>query len=30
MCAACLHFGKPIEPGTLLIGGGLTLLQRSS
>ena len=27
-CAVCLHYGKSIEPGTLLIGGGLTLLQR--
>jgi len=27
-CAICLHYGKSIEPGTLMIGGGLTLLQR--
>ena len=27
-CGLCLHYAKSIEPGTLLIGGGLTLLQR--
>jgi hypothetical protein len=30
MCAYCLHHGKTVEPGTLLIGGGLTLLQRQT
>jgi hypothetical protein len=30
MCAACLGLGKTLEPGTLLIGGGLALLQRNA
>jgi hypothetical protein len=30
LCFGCLRYGKSIEPGTLLIGGGLTLLQRGS
>jgi hypothetical protein len=29
LCAGCLCYGKSVEPGTLLIGGGLTLLQRA-
>ena len=27
LCVLLLQFGKSIEPGALLIGGGLTLLQ---